>query len=66
MAEFLQMDGYGPYIWSAYALVFIVKTALGVASWRRQRALGYEAQRLSASQRQRRRQARDRKREDMA
>lgn len=66
MDAFLQMNGYGSYIWSAYALVIIVMTALGVVSWRRQRALGHEAQRLSASHRQRRRQARDDTREGMA
>ncbi len=58
MVDFLQMDGYGAYIWSAYGLVIVVMMILGVASWRRQRALAYEAQRLSAGRRRRRARAR--------
>ncbi len=34
MTDFLSMGGYGPYVWSAYALTFLVLGGLLWQSWR--------------------------------
>ncbi len=32
MAEFLNMDGYGVFIWPSYVIVFVVLIGLGIQS----------------------------------
>lgn len=32
MAEFLNMDGYGVFIWPSYMIVFVVLIGLGIQS----------------------------------
>lgn len=46
MSEFLQMGGYAIFVWPAYIAVFLVVLVLGVQSWRSQKLLSAEAQRL--------------------
>ena len=33
MDEFLNMGGYGPYIWSSFLIAAIVMTGLALQSW---------------------------------
>ncbi|RMD87578.1 MAG: heme exporter protein CcmD [Alphaproteobacteria bacterium] len=37
MTGFLDMGGYGLFVWPAYALVFAILFGVGLASWRRER-----------------------------
>lgn len=48
MAEFFAMDGYGPYIWPAYGLSFLVLGLLGALSVHRRRRTKAEIARLEA------------------
>lgn len=33
MREFFWMDGYGPYVWAAYGITFLVVVGLLLQSW---------------------------------
>ena len=33
MAEFFHMDGYGPYIWSSFAIAVVAMVGLALQSW---------------------------------
>ncbi len=33
MGEFFWMDGYGPYVWAAYGITFLVVVGLLLQSW---------------------------------
>jgi heme exporter protein D len=32
-AEFFNMGGYGPYIWSSFLIAFVVMSGLALQSW---------------------------------
>ncbi|MEX6724727.1 heme exporter protein CcmD [Parapedomonas caeni] len=51
MSGFLAMGGYAPYIWTAYAVVAVWLTGLGLVSWRRMRQLEAAADALRAQRR---------------
>ena len=46
MAEFLHLDGYGAYVWPAYALALAVMVYFAVTSIARYRALKAELEAL--------------------
>lgn len=33
MAEFFSMGGYGPYIWSSFAIALVVMLGIALQSW---------------------------------
>ncbi|HAZ60643.1 MAG TPA: heme exporter protein CcmD [Gammaproteobacteria bacterium] len=45
MNAFLDMGGYGVYVWSAYGIACVVLATLALASWRRGRRLHQKLQR---------------------
>ena len=51
MNEFFAMGGYAAYVWTAYAAAAIGLAGLGLASWRRMRALESKADSLRAARR---------------
>lgn len=51
MSDFLAMGGYGAFVWSAYGLAALVLGGLAFASWRRQRRLGRDAERIRGARR---------------
>ncbi|WP_323843874.1 heme exporter protein CcmD [Microbulbifer magnicolonia] len=60
IAEFLAMQGHGPYVWISYAVTFAVLAALAVYPPLRRRQLQRELQRQQRIQ-QRRRQVKQNK-----
>lgn len=36
-AEFVKMDGHGPYVWAAYAITWLVLCYLVISPWWRKR-----------------------------
>ncbi len=46
MNEFLQMGGYGHFVWPAYSVSAIVLGGLSLAIWRRGRALQQQLSRF--------------------
>lgn len=55
MNAFFDMGGYGAFVWSAYGAAALVLTVLFVSSWRRQKRLAAQAERLKAAAPRRRR-----------
>lgn len=45
MSAFLDMGGYGVYVWSAYGVTCVVLVALALSTWRHSRRLHRKLQR---------------------
>jgi len=45
MNDFLDMGGYGAFVWSAYGVTFLALATLALANWRRGRRLHRRLQR---------------------
>ena len=64
---FLEMGGFGVYVWPAYALTTLVMAGFAVASWRELRAQERSLRQLEAAAPDRRRpRSADRRRETPA
>lgn len=48
MRDFIEMGGYGLYVWPAYIVSFAVLAALSALIWRRGKSLGAKLKREQA------------------
>jgi len=51
MSEFFAMGGYAAFVWTAYAAAALGLAGLGLASWKRMRALEERADTARAARR---------------